>query len=394
MNVLFVTYDFPFPANTGGKKRAFHLLEYGAKHATITLFSFVREDFNADYKDEILKLGVKEVKVYKRKKLKQIGNIVKTVVNNSSIFKTLYFEKKVLEKLLAIIHEESIDIVHFESAYTAYYITNELKKRGIKVVLGTENIEHQLYVDYAAQTKNVLLKPFIKQQAGKLRQEEIDMMKNADLITAITAEEKEVIESHTTKPCIIVANGIDVERYPFHFEKKVRNNILFVGNFTYFPNVDAMNFFYNEVFVKLRDQMTLTIVGKQGRETLGFNDEKVICKDFVEDLVEEYRAADLMVFPVRIGGGTNFKVLEALSLGVPIVAYPKRLEGLGADAGKHFIEAQEPIEFFEKVNELLSDSDLRRKIATNGRTLVEDKYTWNNIGKSLLSGWKKLYAKS
>jgi glycosyltransferase involved in cell wall biosynthesis len=389
MNILFVTYDFPYPANTGGKNRAFNLIKNTAKDANIFLYSFVREDFNPDFCSELLKIGTKDIKVFKRKKMKSVGTIFKSIFSRSSIFKTLYFEKKVRDEILLIVKEQKIDIVHFESSYTGYYIGKGLSRRGVKMVLGTENIEFKLYFDYGKNLKNPLAKPFVFLQAGRLKKEEIKMVRNADAVTTITKEEADIFKSETNKDIFVVANGIDPNEFQFEKKRETYNNILFVGNFSYFPNVDAVNFFYNEVFKKIDRKINFTIIGKEGKNKFKFNDPRVIFKEYVEDIVSEYRKSDMLVFPIRIGGGTNFKVLEAMALGTPIVAFPERLQGLKAIPGEHFLEASTPNEYLLQIEKIYGDLKLVDELTLNARKLIEKKYAWSSIGNDLLNVWEK-----
>lgn len=390
MNVLFVTYDFPYPTNSGGKNRAYHLLKYTAKRTNVFLYSFVRRDYNPEHNNEILSLGVKDIKVFKRRKLASLSNIPKTILSNQSIFKTLYFDNKVLKDIQEYIKREKIDVIHFESSYTGYYIGPELKRSGVKTVLGTENIEFKLYSDYAKKHKKIFLRPFIKYQAEKLKSEELYMVKNADKVITITQSEADIIKELTDVKSYIVANGIEPKTYSFKFDDKIKRNILFVGNFSYFPNIDAINFFYNEVFRKLADNITLTIIGNKCSEKFKFDDKRVIIKDFVEDIISEYRKADLLVFPIRIGGGTNFKVLEAMSLGIPIVAQPERLSGLSAIEGEHFLRALNANDYIEQIDKLYSDSKLRKRLAVSARTLIDKYYAWEAIGRDLFKVWKNV----
>lgn len=388
MNVLFVTYDFPYPTNSGGKNRAYHLIKHTAGKVNISLFSFVRDDYNPDYNKEIFDLGVKDIKVVKREKLSAFLNIPKTILNNSSIFKTLYYDKKIEWIIKEYIKKNKIEVVHFESSYTGYYIGKELGRLGVRQVLGTENIEFQLYYDYAANTKKIYLKPFIKYQAGRLKKEELNMVQNADKITTITQEEANKLESLTGKKCDIVANGIEPRTFSYSFDPKIKKNILFVGNFSYFPNVDGINFFYKEVFNRLNKNLTLTVIGKDCSKILNFENERIVKKDFVDDIISEYKKADIMVFPIRMGGGTNFKVLEAMALGIPIVANPDRLVGLNAVSGIHFLEATTGEEYAEKIELLYKDRKLREELAQHGRKLIDKYFSWENIGRDLLKIWK------
>lgn len=388
MKILFVTYDFPYPTNSGGKNRAYNLLKHTAGKSEIYLFSFVRDDYNPEHNEEILNLGVKEIKVFRRKKLKALSNIPKTIFNNSSIFKTLYFDKEVELTLTEIIKRKKIDVIHFESSYTGYYIGQGLKKLGVKQVLGTENIEFILYQDYAKFSKKFYLKPFINFQAGKLKGEELSMVKMSDHTTTITKSEADILEELTGKACSIVANGIDPKEYAYRFDKKIKNNILFVGNFSYFPNVDGIEFFLNEVFPHLKEQIKLTVIGKNSNKVLPDNDTRILKKEFVEDIIAEYRASDVMVFPIRIGGGTNFKVLEAMALGIPIVAHPARLSGLNAIENIHFLPATTGVEYAEKIEKLYTDVSLRERITKEARELIDKHYAWSNIGEELLKVWR------
>jgi glycosyltransferase involved in cell wall biosynthesis len=168
---------------------------------------------------------------------------------------------------------------------------------------------------------------------------------------------------------------------------------LFVGNFSYFPNVDAIDFFIKEVFPKLDKKLTLTIIGKKCKEKFKFNNKRITTRDFVDDIIAEYRNADVLIFPIKIGGGTNFKVLEAMALGLPIVAQPERLAGLNAISGTHFLEARDGFEYDEQINRLYNDPKLRQSLSQNARKLVEENYSWDGIGNDLLSVWKKVTTK-
>jgi glycosyltransferase involved in cell wall biosynthesis len=387
MNILFVTYDFPYPTDSGGKNRAYHLIKHTASKANIFLFSFVRDDYNPDHNEELKKIGVKGIKVVKRKKLGSLSNVPKTLIHNSSIFKTLYFDKNILADIIDFIKREKIEVVHFESSYTGYYIGKELKKLGVKQVLGTENIEFRLYFDYAKSFKKAYVRPFISYQADRLKKEELDMVQKADSVTTITQEESDFLKVLAKVTPLVVANGIEPSTYSYKYDRSIKKNILFVGNFSYFPNVEAIEFFYKEAFPKLRDDITLTIIGKKCTEKFNFEDKRIIMKDFVEDIISEYRNADILVFPIRIGGGTNFKVLEAMSLGVPIIAQPERLSGLRAKADEHFLSAISGQEYADQINVLYADGKLREKIAVNARMLIDKYYSWEKIGHSLLNVW-------
>lgn len=386
-NVLFVTYDFPFPTNSGGKNRAYNLIKSTSSNANIYLFSFVRDGFKEDDFEELKKIGVKEIFIYKRKKLKSIKTIISAAFSKGSIFKNLYYEKKAEDQILDIIWKNKIDIVHFESSYTGFYISKAISEAGAKQILGTENIEFLLYEDYLKKLAKPYTKTFINFQIKRFKNEEEQMFRNADTCTAVTEKEEDYISKFSKQKCFVLPNGINFSDFKSLQKKEWGGRLLFVGNFTYFPNVSAIKFFYDKIFRGLTD-FSLTIIGKDG-EKLSIKDSKVILKEFVQDLKEEYNKADVFVFPLTIGGGTNFKILEAMATGVPIVANPGRLEGLKAEDGRHFLAAIDSEDYKKQILRLKEDKSLRENLATNARKLVEENYSWDKIGKVLLEIWEK-----
>ena len=384
--VLFVTYDFPFPTNTGGKNRAYHMLKYSKGDFKKYLFSFVRPDFREEYKKEIEKIGVEVIGTEIRTKVRSPRNIL-GLFSGKSIFKTIYFSREISADLLRIITDLKVDMVHFESFYTAFYISDVVRKLGVKQIYGSENIEFKLYEDY---TRGKLLKPLLDIQVNKIKNEEIAMYLEADLTLAVTEDEVKFVKKYAEK-CIQIPNGIDVDE--FRFQKPVNKkaaNLLFVGNFTYFPNVEAINSFYDEVFKFFPENIRLTVVGKKVSELKFASDPRVEAIEFIPDIKDAYRAADVLISPIRTGGGTNFKILEAMASGVPVIAFGDRADALDAEDGKQVLVAKNSADFKNKIEELLSDLELRQKLTENARKLVEEKYSWENIGKELSRAWESV----
>lgn len=386
--VLFVTYDFPYPTNTGGKNRAYNMLKHSGQDIKKYLYSFVRDDVWRDSVVEMEKIGVEVVGTSFRRKANDLRNFLGLFAGNS-IFKTLYFSREILMDLLRIITDKNIDIVHFESLYTAFYISDEIKKRQAKQIFGTENIEYNVYGEYA-KNANFFLRPLYKFQADKIKNEEVDLFKKADLRIAVSDTDSKEIKKYVDE-CEVIRNGVDIDEFKFNPPKaKKGKRLLFVGNFTYFPNVDAINYFYNSVFKELSDDITLTIIGKKAKNLKLADNNRIVIREFVPKIQDEYANADVMVAPIRVGGGTNFKVLESMAAGVPVISLPQRLEGLDVRDGKHLVVVIEGSDFKPKLENLLNDLGLRKKLAKNARELVEHEYSWRIIGNNLNTVWNNL----
>lgn len=389
--VLFLTYDFPYPTNSGGKSRAFNLIKFGSSEdIEVILFSFVREEYSKEYNKELEKIGVKKIYTHLRNSKKSPQVVLKTFVGSSSVFKVLYFDKSVQKQLFEIIEKEEIKVIQFESFYTTFYITPEFKKRGASQIFGSENIEHILYYDYAKSKGSRVLKPLYNSQVERIQKEEEFAYKMSDAVLAVTDEEKDYIEKKTSADVFVVPNGVDTKYMAYKKKTTDVKKLLFVGNFSYFPNIDAMQLFVTEVLPKLPD-VKLTVLGKY-QEKLSFlsKNSNVKSIDYVEDIRDVYYDSDIFVFPVRLGGGTNFKILEAASCGVPIVAMPQRVKGLGFKNNTHYVAAETATEFVGQIAHLIEDKKLRETIAEKARTLIEKDFTWEAIGKRINTIWQKI----
>lgn len=393
--ILVVTYDFPYPINSGGKSRIYHLLKFGkSKDIEFLLFSFTRPNYKPSNNSEMEKIGVSKIYTFPRGAIKDPKLWAKTLLTRSSIFKSLYYSKEAEEKILDIIKTENIDTVLFESFYTSFFISEKIRSLGVKQIFGTENIEHELYFDFAKSKPAVLKKPYMM-QVERVRAEEEKAYELSDVVLAVTPEEQEFIQKKFKTPVEVIPNGVDTSYLGFKQKPASAKatagegkNLLFVGNFSYFPNIDAMRFFYNDVFLQIPDA-ALTLVGKhQDKLTFLVHDSRIVHTDYIDDIRQAYYDADIFVFPVKFGGGTNFKILEAASCGTPIIAIPDRVKGMGFIPDKHYIAATSPTEFVNGIERLSIDKKLRDTVSKNARTVMEKEYDWKEIGEKLSQVFK------
>lgn len=387
MKILFVTYDFPYPLTSGGKNRAFHLLNYSSNHE-IFLFSFTRHEISEKDKEEVQNIGVKEIRLFKRRKVFNFKN-ASVLFSKNSIFKTLYYNSIIEKELLSFIQNKKIDIVVFESFYTGFYISEKISNLGVRQIFGTENLEYKIYSDYVLWKVPFFLRFLFQNTVKNIKTEEEYMLKNSDVNIAVTKDEKEYIEKISSKPCVVIPNGVDLEKFKFHKRDGKGKNLLFVGDFSYFPNVDAITYFYKEVFLQMPDSdLSLSIIGKNIEKLSFLTDTRIHAYSYVSDIVPMYKNADIFISPVRIGGGTNFKVIEAMATGLPVVADSARLKGLGVKNGEDILFADSPAAFKNKIEELFASNSLREKLAKNARKLVEENFSWEEIGKKLQEVYK------
>ena len=170
---------------------------------------------------------------------------------------------------------------------------------------------------------------------------------------------------------------------------------MFTGVMGYEPNADAAQYFCNQIFPLVRREVKdarLLIVGHASPPTVQRLAEigNVSVTGSVADVLPYYQQARLSVVPLRGGGGTRLKILEAMALGRPVVSTSIGCEGLAVRDGIHLEIADEPVAFAQRVVRLLLDRRLREQLAGNARRLVEERYEWSVIAEKLLAVYRRL----
>lgn len=156
-------------------------------------------------------------------------------------------------------------------------------------------------------------------------------------------------------------------------------NVLFVGAMYRRPNVEAVEWFLDEVWPRVLQEVPearFYVVGSAPSPSLQAraDGERVFVSGYVGDLAPWYRAATVFVSPLRVAGGLLQKVLDALAMGVPVVATPVSNHGVGGVPGEHLLLADDPEEFADAVVRLLRDPDLRERLGRAGREFVLQRY--------------------
>jgi glycosyltransferase involved in cell wall biosynthesis len=179
----------------------------------------------------------------------------------------------------------------------------------------------------------------------------------------------------------VLPNGVDAGEYCVASAAS-SDTIIFTGALRYAPNYDAMRWFIDHVWPRVRrarPAARLLITGDHGGLPLPAGDS-VERTGFVDDLRPLLAGATAAVAPIFSGGGTRVKILEAMAAGIPVVATTKGAEGIDAIAGEQLLIADDAAAFAAHVVALLADDDLRKRMAHSARLLIEERYDWRAIG--------------
>jgi glycosyltransferase involved in cell wall biosynthesis len=182
----------------------------------------------------------------------------------------------------------------------------------------------------------------------------------------------------------VVPNGVDCNRIGYGPPTGQGSCVLFVASLDSDANHDGAIYFLREILPLISlhtPEVIARIVGRNPRsELLNSGDGRhVFVHANVDDVLTYYRNADVIVVPLRSGGGTRLKILEAMAAGVPVVSTSIGAEGLDIVSGENILLADTPVDFAARVVELLSNVEMARTISLSARNLVESIYDWRRI---------------
>jgi glycosyltransferase involved in cell wall biosynthesis len=186
----------------------------------------------------------------------------------------------------------------------------------------------------------------------------------------------------------IVPNAVDLMAFPFAARDREAASVVFSGNMGYFPNVNAAVWFTREVLPRVRrerPETRLTIVGTRPARAVRelARDPAVTVTGRVPDIGPYLRRATVAVVPMRSGSGEQFKVLEAMASGAPVVATAAEAEQVGAEHDRELLVADDAGAFAQAVLALVNDPARAEALAHRGRRLVEARFTWRHSVEAL-----------
>jgi glycosyltransferase involved in cell wall biosynthesis len=230
-------------------------------------------------------------------------------------------------------------------------------------------------------------KPFFLYEYQALKRYEKNIFSCFTNKTIITNIDRDFIPHPQKQYIQVIPNGIDFEKFNY-VEKEKKYDLIFAGNMSYPPNVDATLFLVKSIFPKLLNiypYLKLCICGVKPVPAIkALACDNIHVTGWVDDMAEYYAQSKIFVAPMQLGTGLQNKLLEAMAMKLPAVTSPlagKPLEG--AIHNHNIIICNNVNEYIDAVTKLLDDKTFYHIIAENGYQLVKNHYNWTEIGRKL-----------
>jgi sugar transferase (PEP-CTERM/EpsH1 system associated) len=397
VRILFLSPRQCWPAVNGARLREYHCLRALGRHAAVTYVYFsgsgekplTPEDL--PFCERII--GVPKSKPY------QWRNLLRGLAGNRPLSVLNYMSTEMRRALATLPAPSEFDLVHVDSIHMMGYA--ELFPRA-KIVYNWHNIESELMRRYSSTVHSRVRSLYAAHTAAKLERLEQEILRTA--FGHVVCSERERAQLQRLAPAARIAvmeNGVDIQYFAASKSQpetaiETPFRIVFAGKMDYYPNVDAMTWFARGIWPAIRKRIPsirLSIVGADPAPAVTALREipGVEVTGTVSDLRPYYRGALAAVVPLRTGGGTRLKILEAMAARVPVVSTQLGAEGLGVTPGRDILiaSADAAPDWVERLARLADSPGERARIASAAFDLVESRHDWTLLGESLWSTYDR-----
>jgi glycosyltransferase involved in cell wall biosynthesis len=288
------------------------------------------------------------------------------------------------DRLRHWVSNRDFDLVHMDSLDLSTYLPDLTP---LPVVVTHHNVESDLLHRRAEGATSFLFRRYLRLQAELMAKEERAQCPHVALNVAVSdADATRLTELAPGSSVFVLPNGVDTKA----FVPSERNGegIVFVGGASWYPNQDAMEYFGESILPLIREAhpgIDMTWVGRADAalERRFWNRFGIRLTGYVEDIRQHVHGAAVYVVPLRVGGGSRLKILDAWAMGMAVVSTSIGCEGLDAVNGQNLLIRDEPQEFAGGVIDLLNDQRLRTALGRGARATAVAQYDWDVLGSVL-----------
>jgi len=396
LNIAFLAPRLPWPLDTGGKIRTHHLLAALARRHRVTLLTLEGDETLDGGMERMRKLGV-SVELFPLPgpptRIMQIG----LGIAGPLPYNLVKYQSPLLRRRLRQLCDlGQVDVVHCDHVHMAPHG----QASGRPFVVDEHNVETVIWDRFARDSSEPLHRRILfAQQAHLLRHAERDLCRQASLVLLCSAADRQALDELTGPGgarARVTPNGVDVAYFGAGGEVAHGGHLFFTGSMDWAPNENAVAAFLDEIWPVMRARLPgarFVVVGRNPSESLRrrHGHDEVEVTGTVPDVRPHMRGALGLVVPMRVGGGTRLKILEAFAAGVPVISTAVGIEGIEATPDEHYLLAETPDEFAEAAVRLSTEGGLARELILAGKWLVERRYSWDAIGDALAEDYQEKF---
>lgn len=376
-----------FPPDTGGKIRSLNIFARLAKRAEIHAVSFADPILDAMPIAEMRNTFESYSPVFWREATKGSLRFYKEILANQCSALPYFLAKCHRPQFRSTVEElatrRQFDLVLCDFLHTAAPL---LESRVRPRLVLEHNVEFLLRKRKWEVEKHALRKLILGTEWKKTRTIEAQVCRSFNHTVAVSEQDRQTLcQEFGVNNVTTIPAGVDTDFFRPFDEASQTGCLAFVGSMDWDPNDDGIMWFLRDVYPRIRQAVpnaSLSVVGRNPSSQLravAAKQPSMTLTGWVSDVRPHLAQAEVVVVPLRVGGGTRIKIPEAMAMGKAVVATPIGAEGLPFRDGQEIRIAERPEEFARAVIELLSNPALRHSIGTHARAQVASRYSWDGV---------------
>ena len=298
------------------------------------------------------------------------------------------------QKIAQMARSGEFDLWQFEWMAYADAVTGV---PGTRSLLIAHNVESLIWKRYCQTEKSPAKRLYLQQQYRKFRRYERKLMRSVSGVVCVSEDDARLArEGFSPRKAWVVDNGIDRDFFAAAQAQRDPHNVLFLGSLEWRPNLDALRVLIDDVFPRVLSTIPtcqLTIVGRNPPQWLRAVADAlphITLHANVPDVRTYLASATVMAVPLRVGGGSRLKILEALACGLPVVSTAVGAEGLALRPDEQIRIADTPADIAAGLVWAIRNQESARQMAEAGRKLVYERYDWDVLARRLNSIWQEI----
>jgi sugar transferase (PEP-CTERM/EpsH1 system associated) len=382
MKIFVLLPRIPYPLEKGDKLRAFNQIKQLAKRNEIVLCA-LNDNPKVNEQDAFRALQpyCQSISFIKVTKLQILLGLVRAFVKGLPLQCGYFFNHKAAKKVNALITKHKPDMLYGQLLRTAEYIRHKDIPK---------TIDYQDIFSYGmkrrADIASFVTRPIYNMEYRRLKRYEAAIFEDFDIKTIISEPDRELFPHEKRDEILIIPNGVDHDYFkPQEREKKY--DLVFTGNMSYPPNVNAVEYFANEILPivwKSRPETTLYIAGATpDPKVKKAASKRIIVSGWLDDIRDAYAQSRVFIAPMRIGTGLQNKLLEAMSMRLPAITSPLANASLGAKPDEEILIGSNAEEMAQNIITLLTDTQKAEQIAQAGFDFTNRVYDWGQATEKL-----------
>lgn len=402
LSILFVAHMPASPPRLGAQARMHGLMTQLARRHDLTAVMLVNNRLDAGECRRAMQAYCREVvlvpNVFGHEGLTKRLLQLRSLASAWSLERLLFAVPALQQALDGVLRARRFDLVNLEFSFLGCCNLRQAPpgERLPPVVVDSHNIEYDLSRQYARASGSLARRLYAGVNWRKLRREELGTYRDADGVCLCSAADERRLLGQVPARTVVIPNAADVEYYqPRPTDPPADGRtVVFFGHLSYVPNIDAVTHFVRDIWPRIAEahpNARCQIVGDGAPASLlALAGPRIELTGFVPDLRPHLAAAAAIVVPLRLGGGTRLKIVEAMAMGKAIVSTTLGAEGIEAVPGRDLIVADHPAAFAGSVNRLLADRDLAERIGTSARRLAVQGYSWSRAALALEDFYRRI----